>query len=89
MRRSAWLAAILNFFFWGLGYVYAGRRLLLGLSYMACVLMAITATGMATSNLSKAVGLLVMAWLLLSSALAYDAYKDVKGGSRGDKHERR
>ncbi len=29
--KKPWLAALLNFFFWGMGYVYVGKRIAFGI----------------------------------------------------------
>lgn len=87
-RRSPWLAALLNFLAWGLGYLYAGRRRLLGLSLFFFVFTAFAAGGILADpdrfgfktyeSLYLAVGMVLAAWFVVSAALARDAYLEAK-----------
>ncbi|MFK7970517.1 MAG: hypothetical protein AB8F95_09125 [Bacteroidia bacterium] len=84
--KKAWLSAILNFFFMGLGYVYNGKRILLG------VLLTLAAIGLtyvenfhvfADGNAlqahdSKAFMILFACVFVANAGLAIDAYKEAQ-----------
>ena len=80
-KKSAGLAAFLNFFFWGLGYVYAGRTwgwfifipyLLLNLAALG----ALAESGPAEPDPAAGAGVVLS--LIISIALAWHAYSMVK-----------
>lgn len=79
--RGPWFAAVLNFFGWGLGYLYAGRKKLVGLA-----LFFLVGGGYAASvgRASGAIGhgaylaIILFAWLFVAFALARDAYLEAK-----------
>jgi len=89
-RRNPWLAAFLNFFFWGAGYVYAGRRLFLGVSLLLFTMIILLGAGLAQHDFYQAAALTLAAWLLISVALAREAYFEARernrtgGGKGGD-----
>lgn len=84
--KKAWLSAILNFFFMGLGYLYNGKRLLVGL------LLTAAAGGLTYveqfhtfadgNNLqghdSMAFSVMFVCVLVLNTGLAIDAYNEAK-----------
>jgi hypothetical protein len=87
--RSPMLAAAANFFFWGIGYLYNDERKVLGfLLFFGEFLLAIGifTAGEANSGSSSASGpgagisalMIILAFLVWSSALAYDAYCEAK-----------
>lgn len=89
-RRRPWFAAVLNFLVWGLGYLYAGRRRLLGFALFLFVFTAFVAGGLLYESFYLAVGMVFAAWLFVSAALARDAYLETKNRtnektSRGEK----
>lgn len=87
-HRRPWFAAVLNFFAWGLGYLYIGRRRLLGFALFSFVFILFAAGGIlsqasvtvntyspiAYESFYLAVGMLLAAWFFVSVALARDAY---------------
>jgi len=82
-KKDPWLAALLNFIFTGLGYLYVGKRktfgaLLLTSEFLvfAWILIDATAREMLTALTSSP--LKVLATLLLAVAFALDAYNDAK-----------
>ena len=84
--KITWLSAILNFFFMGLGYIYNGKRVLLG------VLLTIAAIGLtyienfhtftSGSNLqgtdSTAFAILFACVFIANTGLAIDAFREAK-----------
>ncbi|MBC7218622.1 MAG: hypothetical protein H5T49_00590 [Hadesarchaea archaeon] len=88
-RRNPWLAAFLNFFIWGAGFVYAGRRLFLGVSLLLFTMIISLSAGLAQYDFYQAAALALAAWLLISLALAREAYfeareRNRKGGGKGE-----
>jgi hypothetical protein len=88
-RRNPWLAAFLNFFIWGAGFVYAGRRLFLGASLLLFMMIISLSAGLAQQNFYQAAALILVAWLLISAALAREAYLEAResnrtGGGKGE-----
>jgi len=82
--RRPWIAGALNFTAWGLGYLFAGRKKLLGLSLFAFLggnyLVGIAyAAGRVSLTQMSAAGLFL--WLFLGFTLARDAYFEAKKGS--------
>ncbi len=76
-RRRPWFAAVLNLV-WGLGYLYAGRRRLLGFALFFFAFTAFVAGGILHESLYLAVGMMLAAWFFVSAALARDAYLEAK-----------
>ena len=84
--KNAILSAILNFFFMGLGYIYNGKRMILG------VLLTVAATGLTdVENFhefsggktlqetdSKAFMILFACVLIANTGLALDAHQEAK-----------
>lgn len=80
-RRSPMLAATLNFGAWGLGYLYGGRRRLLGFAlffFISTALWGGFAMQTSAHAFYTALGAFAVAWVLVSVALARDAYIDAK-----------
>lgn len=74
-KKNPWLAAVLNFILYGLGYIYNGKRIGLGiLLLVADLIMSFLYLVMLS------VELLVMAFplLLIALGLAYDAYREAE-----------
>jgi predicted nucleic acid-binding Zn ribbon protein len=70
-EKNPWIAALLNFLFWGLGYLYNGKRIWFG---TILLLTAIIDAAVALAQGFRAWDL--PSSLLLSVAFAYDAYKE-------------
>jgi hypothetical protein len=77
-RRHPWAAAFLNFFMWGSGYLYAGRRLFLGGALSLFIFVVLLAGEVIIQDPARALALVFAAWLFLSAALAHDAYADAR-----------
>lgn len=83
--KKPWLAAVLNFLFMGPGYVYNGRRALLGVGWtVAAVLLTVVEQGpvFAGSDLRTvspiAFGLTFVAVFVANTCFAVDAYREAK-----------
>ena len=82
--KKNWLSAILNFFFMGLGYLYNGKRMLLGglLTIGALMLTYVEqihkfADGNALQKHDeKAFAIMAIAVFLVNTGLAIDAYRE-------------
>ena len=84
--KKPWLSALLNFFFMGLGYLYNGKRLLLG------ALLTIAAVGLSyieqvhvfsdgqtlQGHDSTAFGIMLACVLIANTGLALDGFKEAK-----------
>lgn len=82
MNNKPWLAAILNLVLPGLGYIYAGKRMLFGsavlLYYLAIYYTAFFLPSTTVDEpLTTIEKLTALMFLLLSIAFSYDAYRDV------------
>lgn len=74
--RVAVTAAVLNFLVWGLGYVYMRRRVPFGAMVIAAILVAFGGMqAFYTGDARMTLTLFVMAWLIMSTAFAIDAYR--------------
>lgn len=76
-KKEPWIAAILNFFFCGLGYVYNGERRGFGLGITIAAFLEYF--GLLAYNVPDA----VWTWLtvigtLMCLVFAYDGYKDAE-----------
>lgn len=76
-HRRPWFAAVLNLV-WGLGYLYVGRRRLLGVALFSCVFTTFAAGEILYESFYLAAGMLLTAWFFVSVALARDAYLEAK-----------
>ena len=83
--KKPWLAALLNFFFMGPGYIYNGRRALLGIGWTITALL-LTAVEQApihggvnlqTAN-PTAFALMFVAVFLGNLCFAVDGYREAK-----------
>ncbi|MHB8874455.1 MAG: hypothetical protein ACYC8T_12275 [Myxococcaceae bacterium] len=89
--KKPWLAALLNFFFMGPGYIYNGRRALLGVGWtVAAILLTAVEQGplfpdgkglQATSPL--AFGLMFVAVFLANTCFAIDGWREAKAINAG------
>ncbi|KXA95658.1 hypothetical protein AKJ65_01350 [candidate division MSBL1 archaeon SCGC-AAA259E19] len=79
-ERSPWLAALFNVI-WGLGYLYAGRKKLVGLSLLTLIIVFPTASIALTAkdvSFLQIQALIFGLLLFVSFALARDAYIETK-----------
>ncbi|MBI4174293.1 MAG: hypothetical protein HY517_01500 [Candidatus Aenigmarchaeota archaeon] len=78
-KKNPWLAAVLNFLLYGLGYIYNGKRVGLGI----LLLVADLVMGF-IYMVMLSVELLVFAFplLLMAVGFAYDGYKEAEEISR-------
>lgn len=77
MEKSPVLAAVLNFLIWGLGYLYVGRRMFLGATLVA-VMVVVPLTALTGREDVTLLGL-VVGRILAGAAFARDAYQDARG----------
>jgi hypothetical protein len=90
MKRP-WLAAVLNFFFMGPGYIYNGKRALLGVGWtIAAVLLTaveqgpVFAEGVSLQAASPtAFGMMFVAVFLANTCFAIDGYREAKAINEG------
>ena len=75
-KRKAWLASILNFLIWGLGYLYIGKRRTFGVLLVIGEILLLVLVPV--SAWTEADSLSLPGWILMSIAFAYDAYKSAK-----------
>lgn len=78
MKKNPWIAAVLNFFFMGLGTLYIGRRKLTGLGL---TIAAIVLTYVELQLRSAAPGLYPImfgAVFVANTVLAIDGYNEAK-----------
>ncbi len=76
-KKNPWIAAILNFILYGLGYLYLGKRRALGGGLLVSdVILSIFLLGSQLPGTTFA-GLTV-GFLIMGLALAYDAYREAK-----------
>ena len=82
MKRP-WIAAVLNFFFMGLGYLYTGKRPLLGAG-LTIAALALTYVELQIKPIDPTLyGIMFGAVLLGNTVLAIDGYREAKAMSRG------
>ncbi len=86
MNKRPWLAAVLNFFFMGPGYVYNGRRIGLGIGWtLAAIALTVVEQAPVFSNGTSlqsaspiAFGLMFVAVLVANTCFAIDGYREAK-----------
>lgn len=91
MNKKPWLAALLNFFFMGPGYVYNGRRTLLGVGWtLAAIALTVVEQGPVFgggTNLQSAspiaFGLMFVAVFVANTCFAVDGYREAKTINEG------
>lgn len=77
MKRP-WLAAVLNFFFLGLGMVYNGRRRWVGIG-LTIGALALTYVELNLQTLAPSVfPIMFAAVFLINTSMAYDGYQEAK-----------
>jgi hypothetical protein len=76
MKKNAWIAAILNFFFMGLGTLYVGRRKLLGAG-LTLAALALTYVELQLQNAAPALfPVMFVAVFVANTVLAIDGYNE-------------
>ena len=84
IEKNPKIAAALNLIFWGLGFIYVGRRVVLGvalifaellfcLSYFTAFPEILSGTGLKLSS-----SLFMVFWVFLTVLLIYDSYRDAE-----------
>lgn len=77
-KKNPWIAAILNFFFMGLGYIYNGKRVLLGIGF---TIAAIVYTYVELQLKEVDVALywtMFAATFFINTCFAIDGYREAK-----------
>jgi hypothetical protein len=84
-ERSAnpWIPALLNFFIWGGGYIYNGKRKTFGAGLIAVAILEHSPLLVLGLNfvLSYPYYLYLLGHLLISTLFAYDAYNEARDGT--------
>jgi hypothetical protein len=83
-RKNPWIAAILNFFIWGLGYQYVGskrvgfRTGLIVAEVLAIIMAVLVGAIEAFAGVETRLTDLLISWpyVITGLAFAWDAYKD-------------
>ncbi len=78
--KNPWVAAFLNFFISGLGYIYSGRRTLFGVLLVASELILLVWILRASDDIRPYFSdiWMIVAGLIASVAFAVDVYREVK-----------
>lgn len=78
MKKNPWIAAVLNFFFMGLGTLYVGRRKLLGVG-LTIAAIALTYVEMQLQTAAPALfPVMFAAVFIANTVLAIDGYNEAK-----------
>lgn len=78
MKKNPWIAAVLNFFFMGLGTLYVGRRKLLGAG-LTITAFALTYVEMQLQTVAPALfPIMFVAVFIGNTVLAIDGYNEAK-----------
>ena len=78
MKKNPWIAAVLNFFFMGLGTLYIGRRKLLGAG-LTLAALALTYVEMQVKGAAPALyPIMFGAVFVANTVLAIDGYNEAK-----------
>lgn len=78
-RKNPWLAAVLNFIFFGVGYIYNGKRIVFGI--LLTILAIVSYIWCFTDPVMENYLYNPLAWavsIIFLFALAFDAYQDAK-----------
>ena len=70
-RKNPWIAAVLNFLLYGLGYIYNGKRIVFG---AGLIVLGLAEYFLFFEAFNSAAGLALI--LLFSLLFAYDAYNE-------------
>jgi hypothetical protein len=82
MNKNPWIAAILNFFFWGLGTLYVGRRMAVGGLMFATSLWATYVENFVVGSASPHFVPLFSVFFLVGTAMAIDGYQEAQSTGR-------
>ena len=74
-KKNPWLAAVLNFLLYGLGYIYNGKRIGIGILLLAADII-LSSIYLVIFSVELAVTALPL--LLIGLALAWDAYREAQ-----------
>ena len=78
-KKAPWIAAMLNFLFYGAGYLYAGKKKALGWGLIVVfIVMSVEFLIGDVNHVSDPINTHSISITLLSLILAYDGYKIVK-----------
>ena len=78
MKKNPWIAAVLNFFFMGLGTLYIGRRKLTGAG-LTLAALALTYVEFGIQDLAPNLYMIMFAAVFVANTvLAIDAYNEAK-----------
>jgi hypothetical protein len=78
MKKNPWIAAVLNFFFMGLGTLYVGRRKLLGAG-LTIAAFALTYVELQLQTAAPALfPIMFAAVFIANTVLAIDGYNEAK-----------
>lgn len=79
MNKNPWIAAVLNFFFMGLGTLYIGRRKLTGIGLtLAAIVLTYVELQLRTAAPSL-YPIMFAAVFVANTVLAIDGYNEAKG----------
>lgn len=77
MKRP-WLSALLNFFFMGVGYIYNGKRVMLGALFTAGAI-GLTYVELSIQEIVPAIyWIMFVSVLVVNTAFAIDGYNEAK-----------
>ena len=75
-KKNPWIAALLNFLFYGAGYLYVGKRKVFGIGLiLVVVIIAIETVLRPMSHLGDPLGTHSVSMTAMAIVLAYDGYK--------------
>lgn len=72
--KKPWLAALLNFLIWGLGYLYVGKRKTFGVLFIIAFVLSFFIPDESLNFSAFDWIIVLIAYLLMAIAFAYDAY---------------
>lgn len=75
-KKNPWIAALLNFLFYGAGYLYIGKKKTFGISLIIVVMIIGVETVLRPmSHLGDPIGTHSVSMTAMGIVLAYDGYK--------------
>lgn len=78
MKRNPWIAAVLNFFFMGPGYIYNGKRVWLGLGWTVAAVLLTYVELQVKAQAPDLYGLMFGSVFLINLCFAIDGYNEAK-----------
>ncbi len=76
--KKPWIAAVLSFFFMGAGYIYTGKRVLLGIGFTIAAI-AYTYIELQLKEVDSSLyWMMFAATFLINTCFATDAYREAK-----------